>query len=84
MSKQYQKNKHSILKYQKNSKNYKEYKKEYDKEYYKQNKLYASFRSNKSRLYKKYGKDVGSVMLMAYLLKQKAKGLDINNFINKV
>ena len=80
----YEKLKHSILKYQKTSKKYKVYKKEYDSDYYKSNKLYASFRATKSRLYKLYDKETAQTLLIAYLLKQKTKGYDINCFIDKV
>ena len=65
-------------------KNQKSYKKQYDAEYYKKNKLYASFRAIKCRLYKNYSPEIAETMLLAYLLKQKAKGYDIDSFINKI
>jgi len=68
----------------KNSEKYKEYKKQYDLEYRNKNKTYAYFRTTKSNLYRKYDKETAETMLLCYLLKQKAKGCDIEPFLEKI
>ena len=78
----YNKNKESILRYQKNSENYKKYKSEYDKKYRINNRHYANFRSTKSRLFKKYGKEIGSIRLASYVLNKKSQGVDLSLYLS--
>ena len=80
----YEENKEYILKYQKNSKQYKDYKKSYDRDYLNKNRNYAGFRSTKSRLYSKFGEEIGKVKLLVYLLKKQSKGHDMTKFIEKL
>jgi hypothetical protein len=68
--------KEKIKEYQKTEK-YKSYKKQYSKKYQDENKLYASFRAIKSTYFKKYGEEVGKIMLANYMLKKKLKGIDL-------
>ena len=75
---QCQKNKHSILKYQKSSEKYKEYKKKYDEKYREANKEYARFRAIKCLYIKEYGKVTAMDKLATYLVKRNLKGLDLN------
>ena len=66
----YEKNKKYILKYFKTSKKYKAYKKEYDSEYFKQNKCYATFRSLKSTYMKDYLEKDAALLLFRWAAKR--------------
>jgi len=65
-----------VERYQKTEK-YKDYRKKYETEYRKRNRAYENFRSTKSRLYKKHGEEIGALHLAAYVMRQKAKGIDL-------
>lgn len=69
----YEKNKKYSLYYFKTSEKYKDYKKKYDKKYLNKNKCYASFRATKSTLYKKYGKELGNVLLLKWAINKANK-----------
>lgn len=68
----YEKNKKHILKYFKTSEKYKAYKKEYDSDYFEQNKCYATFRSLKSKYSKKCPLEVNDRL---YLWAEKRKDI---------
>lgn len=63
---------------------YKNYRKNYEAEYRKNNKIYNNFRSAKSRLFKIHGEELGSLYLAAYVMKMKiTKNIDMSLFLSK-
>ena len=78
----YEKYKDTMLAYQANSKKYAKYKKKYDNKYRKVNKEYANFRAIKSTYIKKYGEELGSIKIAAYILKKKLRGIELENLLS--